>query len=56
MRHVVEVRRQRVEVAQDAATVPCIMAKQRGDVNFVQQSMYYPMTDAVTNEESERYT
>ena len=37
------------------ATVLCIMAKQRGDVNFVQQSMYYPMTDAVTNEDSESY-
>ena len=36
------------------ATVLCIMAKQRGDVNFVQQSMYYPMTDALT-EETESY-
>jgi alpha/beta hydrolase fold len=32
-----------------------IIAKQRGDVNFVQQSMYYPMTDALTNEDSESY-
>ena len=37
------------------ATVLCIMAKQRGDVNFVQQSMYYPMTDALTNKDSESY-
>ena len=26
-----------------------LMAKQRGDVNFVQQSMYYPVTDASMN-------
>src|SRR5689334_9780103 len=50
----------RIAVAGDSAggnmaTVLCIMAKQRGDVNFVQQSMYYPMTDALTNEESESY-
>jgi acetyl esterase len=50
----------RIAVAGDSAggnmaTVLCIMAKQRGDVNFVQQSMYYPMTDAVTNEDSESY-
>ncbi len=32
------------------ATVLCIMATQRGDVSFVQQSMYYPMTDALTSE------
>ena len=37
------------------ATVLCILAKQRGDVNFVQQSMYYPMTDALTDEDSESY-
>src|SRR3989442_13278396 len=37
------------------ATVLCIMAKQRGDVTFVQQSMYSPMTDALTNEDSESY-
>ena len=37
------------------ATVLCIMAKQRGDLSFVQQSMYYPMTDALTNEDSESY-
>jgi acetyl esterase/lipase len=52
--------RSRIAVAGDSAggnmaTVLCIMAKQRGDVNFVQQSMYYPMTDALTNEESESY-
>jgi acetyl esterase/lipase len=50
----------RIAVAGDSAggnmaAVLCIMAKQRGDVNFVQQSMYYPMTDAVTNEDSESY-
>ena len=37
------------------ATVLCILAKQRGDVSFVQQSMYYPMTDALTSEDSESY-
>jgi acetyl esterase/lipase len=37
------------------ATVLCILAKQRGDVNFVQQSMYYPMTDALTSRDSESY-
>ena len=37
------------------ATVLCILAKQRGDVNFVQQSMYYPMTDALTDQDSESY-
>jgi acetyl esterase/lipase len=26
-----------------------LMAKERGDVNFVQQSMYYPVTDAAMN-------
>jgi acetyl esterase/lipase len=50
----------RIAVAGDSAggnmaTVLCIMAKQRGDVTFVQQSMYYPMTDALTNEDSESY-
>jgi acetyl esterase/lipase len=50
----------RIAVAGDSAggnmaTVLCIMAKQRGDVNLVQQSMYYPMTDALTNEDSESY-
>ena len=29
-----------------------LMAKQRGDVTFVQQSMYYPVTDAAMNTES----
>ena len=37
------------------AAVLCLMAKQRGDVRFVQQSMYYPMTDALTDEASESY-
>jgi acetyl esterase/lipase len=50
----------RIAVAGDSAggnmaTVLCIMAKQRGDVSFVQQSMYYPMTDALTSEDSESY-
>jgi acetyl esterase/lipase len=50
----------RMAVAGDSAggnmaTVLCIMAKQRGDVSFVQQSMYYPMTDALTSEDSESY-
>src|SRR6185503_2965681 len=52
--------RSRIAVAGDSAggnmaTVLCIMAKQRGDVSFVQQSMYYPMTDALTNEDSGSY-
>ena len=50
----------RIAVAGDSAggnmaTVLCILAKQRGDVNFVQQSMYYPMTDALTGDDSESY-
>jgi acetyl esterase len=50
----------RIAVAGDSAggnmaTVLCIMAKRRGDVSFVQQSMYYPMTDASTSEDSESY-
>jgi acetyl esterase/lipase len=50
----------RIAVAGDSAggnmaTVLCIIAKQRGDVNFVQQSMYYPMTDALTSEDTESY-
>jgi acetyl esterase/lipase len=50
----------RIAVAGDSAggnmaTVLCLMAKQRGDVKFVQQSMYYPMTDALTNQDSESY-
>ena len=41
----------RVAVAGDSAggnmaTVLTIMAKQRGDPQFVHQSLYYPMTDA----------
>jgi acetyl esterase len=41
----------RLAVAGDSAggnmsTVLAIMAKQRGDVSFVHQSLYYPMTDA----------
>jgi acetyl esterase len=50
----------RIAVAGDSAggnmaTVLCLMAKQRGDVHFVQQSMYYPMTDALTNQDTESY-
>jgi acetyl esterase/lipase len=50
----------RIAVAGDSAggnmaTVLCVMAKQRGDVHFVQQSMYYPMTDALTNQDTESY-
>ena len=50
----------RIAVAGDSAggnmaTVLCLLAKQRGDVSFVQQSMYYPMTDALTDEDSESY-
>jgi acetyl esterase len=50
----------RIAVAGDSAggnmaTVLCILAKQRGDVTFVQQSMYYPMTDALTSKNSESY-
>jgi acetyl esterase/lipase len=50
----------RIAVAGDSAggnmaTVLCILAKQRGDVSFVQQSMYYPMTDALTSKTSESY-
>src|SRR5580692_6762279 len=41
----------RIAVAGDSAggnmsTVLTLMAKQRGDVQFVHQSLYYPMTDA----------
>jgi acetyl esterase len=50
----------RIAVAGDSAggnmaTVLCMMAKRRGDVSFVQQSMYYPMTDALTSKDSESY-
>ena len=50
----------RIAVAGDSAggnmaTVLCILAKQRGDVSFVQQSMYYPMTDALTSKDTESY-
>ena len=50
----------RIAVAGDSAggnmaTVLCILAKQRGDVSFVQQSMFYPMTDALTDENTESY-
>jgi acetyl esterase len=42
----------RIAVAGDSAggnmaTVLALMAKQRGDVHFVHQSLYYPMTDAL---------
>src|SRR3954454_22280812 len=50
----------RLAVAGDSAggnmaTVLCLMAKERGDVKFVQQSMYYPMTDALTDHGTESY-
>jgi acetyl esterase/lipase len=50
----------RIAVAGDSAggnmaTVLCLMAKERGDVTFVQQSMYYPMTDALTDQGSESF-
>jgi acetyl esterase len=50
----------RIAVAGDSAggnmaTVLCLMAKERGDVKFVQQSMYYPMTDALTDQSTESY-
>ncbi len=31
-----------------------LMAKQRGDVNFIHQSLYYPVTDAAQNTDSYR--
>lgn len=34
------------------STVLAIMAKRRGDVRFVHQSLYYPMTDASPDTES----
>jgi acetyl esterase len=50
----------RIAVAGDSAggnmaTVLCLMAKERGDVKFVQQSLYYPMTDALTDTSTESY-
>ena len=50
----------RIAVAGDSAggnmaTVLCLLAKERGDVTFVQQSMYYPMTDALTDQDSESF-
>jgi acetyl esterase len=50
----------RIAVAGDSAggnmaTVLCILAKERRDVSFVQQSMYYPMTDALTDKDTESY-
>jgi acetyl esterase len=50
----------RMAVAGDSAggniaTVLAMMAKQRGDVRFVHQQLYYPMTDALTDTESESY-
>jgi acetyl esterase/lipase len=50
----------RIAVAGDSAggnmaTVLAILAKQRGDVRFVHQSLYYPMTDALTDTDSESY-
>jgi acetyl esterase len=50
----------RIAVAGDSAggnmaTVLCILAKERGDVSFVHQSMYYPMTDASASKDTESY-
>lgn len=36
-------------VGGNMAAALALMAKQRGDVTFVQQSMYYPVTDAAMN-------
>lgn len=36
------------------ATVLALLAKQRGNIRFVQQSMYYPITDAGSRSESYR--
>jgi acetyl esterase/lipase len=49
----------RIAVAGDSAggnmaAVLTLMAKQRGDVSFVQQSMYYPITDSAGDTESYR--
>jgi acetyl esterase/lipase len=41
-------------VGGNMATVLTILAKQRGDVTFVQQSLYYPVTDARQNTASYR--
>jgi len=50
----------RIAVAGDSAggnmaTVLALIAKERGDVSFLQQSMYYPMTDALTSKETDSY-
>lgn len=39
-------------VGGNMAAALAILAKQRGDVNFVQQSLYYPVTDAAQDTES----
>lgn len=39
-------------VGGDMTAAVAIMAKQRGDVTFIQQSMYYPVTDAAQNTDS----
>jgi acetyl esterase/lipase len=41
-------------VGGNMATVLTIMAKQRGDVTFVHQSLYYPVTDAAQDTDSYR--
>ncbi|MFE5220906.1 alpha/beta hydrolase, partial [Streptomyces sp. NPDC056626] len=41
-------------VGGNMAAAIAIMAKQRGDVAFVHQSLYYPVTDAAQNTESYR--
>ena len=39
-------------VGGNMSTALALMAKQRGDVTFVQQSLYYPVTDAAMNTDS----
>lgn len=39
-------------VGGNMSTALALMAKQRGDVTFVQESMYYPVTDAAMNTDS----
>ena len=41
-------------VGGDMAAAVAIMSKQRGDVTFIHQSMYYPVTDAAQNTDSYR--
>jgi acetyl esterase len=52
---------QRIAVAGDSAggnmaTVLALMAKQRGDIQFVHRSLYYPMTDALAEDTDSMWT